>query len=341
MFERSCWILFFFGKILFCVHGWGPVGHATIVRLAQSQLTKEGLERIAPLIPWHWNGNLSAMASWADDILYSDANPTGYGNWQWSRPLHYINVPDWNCEYRPERDCINDICVAGAIRNYTKRLETEWDDIQQREALYFLIHFTGDIHQPLHTGFVSDRGGNSIKGHYMGGSYLTNLHSLWDSGMITTRLRRDFQSNSTLYYEYIHKLMLEQTPHEDDNTIDAWVKDNVNIVCTQIYLDENNHTMNVSTNFTLGEAYYSRSISIIERRLAQGGRRLGIILNRLANKRPIKPVDEDKKLCTSTIVLIAVLAAVCIVGIVGGVILWIRHKKRATQPISFNLARKI
>ena len=174
----------------------------------------------------------------------------------------------------------------------------------------------------------------------MNGSYLTNLHSLWDSGMITTRLRRDFQSNSTLYYEYIHKLMLEQTPQADDSTIDDWVKDNVNTVCTQIYFDENNHTMNASSNFTLGEAYYKRSISIIERRLAQGGRRLGIMLNRLANKRPTKPADEDKKLCTSTIVLSAVLAAVCVVGIVGGVILWIRHKKRTTQSISFNLAPK-
>ncbi len=160
--------LYLFSILLFetfiQVRGWGPVGHSTIVRLAQSQLTDTAPEWILSLTPWHWYGNLSAMASWADDILYADTNPTGYGNWQWSPELHYINTPDWSCEYQSERDCINDKCVAGAIKNYTKRLETELDDIQLKEALYFLIHFTGDIHQPLHAGFKSDRGGNSVRG---------------------------------------------------------------------------------------------------------------------------------------------------------------------------------
>jgi hypothetical protein len=162
----SSWVIFLvvLFKTLICVYGWGPVGHSIIVRLAQSQLVDSAPEWITSLTPWHWKGNLSAMASWADNILYPDTDPTGYDNWQWSRELHYINIPDWSCEYRSERDCVNDKCVAGAIKNYTKRLETELDDIQQKEALYFLIHFAGDIHQPLHTGFISDRGGNSVRG---------------------------------------------------------------------------------------------------------------------------------------------------------------------------------
>jgi hypothetical protein len=146
------------------VYGWGPVGHSIIVRLAQSQLDDCAVKWIGSLTPWHWNGDLSAMASWADDILYADSNPTGFGNWQWTRPLHYINTPDWNCTYQPERDCIADICVAGAIKNYTQRLETEYDEVQLKEALYFLIHYVGDIHQPLHVGFTTDRGANSIRG---------------------------------------------------------------------------------------------------------------------------------------------------------------------------------
>ena len=146
------------------VHGWGPVGHSIIVRLAQSQLEGTAPNWIRSLVPWHWDGNLSALASWSDDILYENTNPTGYANWQWSRPLHYINIPDRSCSYDVQRDCVDEICAAGAIRNYTRRLETELDEIQQKEALYFLIHFLGDIHQPLHTGFVSDRGGNSVRG---------------------------------------------------------------------------------------------------------------------------------------------------------------------------------
>jgi hypothetical protein len=157
-------ILVILCEIFVHVHGWGPVGHSIIARLAQSQLGDTAMERIRYLVPWHWNGNLSAMASWADDILYPNTNPTGFDNWQWTRPSHYINIPDWNCTYQVERDCIDDICVDGAIRNYTKRLETDLDDVQHKEALYFLIHYVGDIHQPLHTGFASDYGGNNVRG---------------------------------------------------------------------------------------------------------------------------------------------------------------------------------
>ena len=158
-------LLFFLFEIFIHVYGWGPVGHSMVVRLAQSQLVDSAPEWIRSLTPWHWNGNLSAMASWADDILYGDSNPTGFGNWQWSRPLHYINTPDWTCNYLPERDCINDTCIEGTIKNYTKRLEsTELDEIQHKEALYFLIHFVGDLHQPLHIGFLSDYGGNRVQG---------------------------------------------------------------------------------------------------------------------------------------------------------------------------------
>lgn len=171
---RSSLVFFVAASLVFNVDAWGFVGHRIVARLAQSQLDDEGKEWMNTLLPWHWRNNLSAMAPWADNILYEDTNPSGYPNWQWSRPLHYINVPDWVCEYNPERDCVNDTCIAGAIQNYTKRLETEFDQQQQEEALYFLIHFVGDIHQPLHTGFVGDRGANSIRGDR---SYLSSSSS--------------------------------------------------------------------------------------------------------------------------------------------------------------------
>ena len=151
-------------QLLSLVYSWGPIGHGIIVRLAQSRATEQTLEWLSPLTPWFWNGNLSAMASWADNILYADTNPTGFGNWQWSRPLHYINIPDWSCNFDEKRDCVDGICVSGAIQNYTNRLETILDEAQRQEALYFLIHYVGDIHQPLHTGFSGDRGGNSVRG---------------------------------------------------------------------------------------------------------------------------------------------------------------------------------
>ncbi|CAF1066030.1 unnamed protein product [Rotaria sordida] len=109
--------------------------------------------------------NLTAVAIWADDILYPDTNSFGYPNWQWSRPLHYINTPAWACNYDSSRDCINGVCIEGALKNYSKRaIDANLDDVQHQEALMFLVHYVADIHQPLHVGFQEDNGGNRVRG---------------------------------------------------------------------------------------------------------------------------------------------------------------------------------
>jgi hypothetical protein len=307
--------------ILVDVHSWGPVGHRIVARLAQSQLNDRAADWVRSLIPWHWKGNMSAMASWADDILYSDSNPTGYGNWQWSRPLHYINTPDWACNYHVERDCIKDFCIDGAIRNYTKRLESKLDQIQHQEALYFLIHYVGDIHQPLHTSFTNDRGGNSIHIRFLNNSVQTNLHSLWDSGIIDTRIKRDFYSNQNLYYEYIYDQMLHYLPlttYDYDNQ--QWINENMDFVCQQIYFDDNNYQMNSSMTFNLSEIYYKRNYPIIEQRLIQGGYRLGVLLNRLA----LTPTIETTT-SVNTNIFIIVLFVLFLIGIILAIIFFIGY----------------
>ena len=58
-------------------------------------------------------------------------------------------------------------------------------DAERSEALKFLVHFVGDVHQPMHAGFADDRGGNDFQVNYQGKGY--NLHSTWDRLMLDTR----------------------------------------------------------------------------------------------------------------------------------------------------------
>jgi hypothetical protein len=147
-------------------HAWGAIGHALVARLAQSQLTNITNQWITSYLPATSGNNLSTIASWPDLILYPDSNPFEYQFWQWSRELHYINTPDWNCTYIPSRDCRADRCIEGALKNYSHRLINENSDfVDRQQALFFLVHFLGDIHQPLHVGFRNDQGGNTIKGN--------------------------------------------------------------------------------------------------------------------------------------------------------------------------------
>lgn len=171
-------------------------------------------------------------------------------------------------------------------------------------------------------------------GRFMNGTRETNLHTMWDSGLIGVRIQRNFSSNNFLYYDYLKQLMIQQTPVvNDDNSIDQWIQENIKFVCEQIYLDERNATMNTSTNFTLGEIYYQRHISLIEQRLASGGRRLGALLNRLAKNRP-KPPKE--KLSASSIALIAVLAVELVLAVAIGFYLCYRCKKSPSKKASFS-----
>jgi hypothetical protein len=149
-------------------NGWGATGHSLVAKIAQTTLTSDSKQFVRDHLPWFTAGDLSMVGSWADTILYPDTDPVDYLNWQWSKELHYVNTPDWVCNYDRNRDCDwagGQRCIDGAIQNYTKRLaDTQQDDIQRQEALKFLVHFIGDIHQPLHGGFAGDRGGNSIRG---------------------------------------------------------------------------------------------------------------------------------------------------------------------------------
>jgi hypothetical protein len=166
----------------------------------------------------------------------------------------------------------------------------------------------------------------SISGRFMNASGQTNLHTLWDTGIITYRMRADFHSDPDLYYEYIYQLMIRQMVTPNDNDIKQWIQESLNIVCEHVYFDEKNETMNTSIRFTLKDVYYRSSYAIIEQRLAQGGRRLGALLNRLAENPPKRSTRHS--LCLSTYILIAVLAAELILGICLGIYFLIRSKSK-------------
>ncbi|KAH7426898.1 hypothetical protein KP509_10G021200 [Ceratopteris richardii] len=119
---------------------------------------------VQELLPEYAGGSLASLCSWADEVRFK---------YRWSSALHYIDTPDFRCNYNYDRDChdsddVKDRCAAGAIKNYTSQLASSSSSSAQynlTEALLFLAHFVGDIHQPLHVGFTSDLGGNSINVH--------------------------------------------------------------------------------------------------------------------------------------------------------------------------------
>jgi hypothetical protein len=124
-----------------------------------------------------------------------------------------------------------------------------------------------------------------------------------------------------LYYDYLKSLVMNET----SNDYKSWIDESIKYVCEQIYLDDNNIKLNVSLNFTLGENYFNRNWPIVDQRLAQGGHRLAILLNRLVEHR------SSLKLSPHIQALIVVLCIEFVIGILAGIFFFVFRKHYITR----------
>ena len=146
-----------------------------MAQLASERLFPTGRKAVETILA---DQSMVDVALWADDVR----DTTHRFSYRW----HLVNIPITSGGYKSSRDCQKTDrgdCVVRALA----RLESDLKDgvlvgQEQREALMFLIHFMGDLHQPLHCGHNHDLGGNQRQITEIGGS--GNLHSAWDSGII-------------------------------------------------------------------------------------------------------------------------------------------------------------
>eukprot|EP01101_Sappina_pedata_P012258 TRINITY_DN838_c1_g1_i1.p1 TRINITY_DN838_c1_g1~~TRINITY_DN838_c1_g1_i1.p1 ORF type:complete len:364 (-),score=110.49 TRINITY_DN838_c1_g1_i1:92-1183(-) len=254
---------------------WGVTGHELTANIAEFFLDSYSLADTAEIL--NSTGSLATISAWADSVRSS-------AQYKWSAGLHFTNIQDWSCEWTPS-DCPEEGCVVSAIHNYTQRLHVA-DFDQRQEALKFLVHFYGDIHQPLHCGFISDKGGNNIQGEYMGSS--TNLHSLWDTKLIETRIAQDFGGSQESYTSYlVSKIRGEwadlkkewiKCPNDEFPCPEVWAQESAHLTCSNVYIYENG--THIESGFELGEEYYQWNRDVVDMQLARGGSRLAAALNK-------------------------------------------------------------
>ncbi|CAO2823792.1 unnamed protein product [Amaranthus hypochondriacus] len=146
----------FFSCLIYClilivgVQAWSKEGHIMTCRIAQNLLEAEAAHAVKNLLPQNLDGDLSALCVWPDQVRH-------WYKYRWTSPLHFIDTPDNSCSFNYKRDChdqhgVEDMCVAGAIQNFTSQLQHYREGTSDRrynltEALLFLSHFMGDIHQ--------------------------------------------------------------------------------------------------------------------------------------------------------------------------------------------------
>ncbi|KAE8423315.1 S1/P1 nuclease [Aspergillus pseudocaelatus] len=169
---KFLWSLLALLSALQLIAGWGDLGHRTVAYLAQKYLNDEGTHLVQNILRTDNNDDISDAAVWADRIKFRRPS---------TRPWHFIDAQDnapSSCSVTYESDC-NRGCVVSAIKNMTERVnDPSLDSVQRLEALRYLIHFIGDIHQPLHDEALA-RGGNDIIVKF--DHRRENLHGIWDT----------------------------------------------------------------------------------------------------------------------------------------------------------------
>ena len=153
------------------------MGHITVAYLATEFVAPETTTFFQMLLRNTTDDYLAGIATWADTIRY-----TRWG--KFTSTFHFIDAkdnPPHDCSVDLERDCKLTGCVVSSLANYTLRaLDASLPPWERNQAARFVVHFVGDVHQPLHDEDVA-RGGNGI--HVLFDGVQLNLHHVWDSSI--------------------------------------------------------------------------------------------------------------------------------------------------------------
>jgi hypothetical protein len=206
---------------------WWCEGHEAVALIAENHLSPAANAAVMKLLKEHpaqtpracqdATTDLMAIAStWADDVKRSEKT----GAW------HYMDMPLSLKKGDPEEYCEpigpslngNDRpgCILSALRSMVNILHSDKEpDEEKATALRYLIHFVGDLHQPMHTTSNNDQGGNCTPVQFFDEPKLANLHSVWD-GLV---LNKDMAARHETLPQLVERLDREFLPKRA-----GWVK---------------------------------------------------------------------------------------------------------------------
>ncbi len=238
---------------------WGPLGHRLVARLAEPGLDPQARAEVDRLLQGEADPTLAGIANWADNLRGSDPE-LGKRSARW----HYVNIADPGCSYDAARDCPGGNCAVQALEVHTAILaDRTQNDATRRQALKFVVHLVGDLHQPLHAGRGEDRGGNDYQVNWRGKG--GNMHSLWDSGMLNSR-----RLDEERWLERLRALPPAAASPLPEDAPRLWAEQSCRIAAAPGFYPPEH---------AIGDAYVEQHLPTAEQQLRLGGERLAATLN--------------------------------------------------------------
>jgi hypothetical protein len=228
--------------------------------MAEDLLTPAAAARVhATLGPGE---TIASQASWADEIRKTRKE---------TAPWHFVDIPIGSSGLDMNRDCAHADCVLAKIAEFRQRWRDESvSPADRREALLFLVHFIGDMHQPLHCATDNDRGGNDVTVDFEGRRM--NLHHLWDSALLD-RMPPEEQ----LFHSLEHAITPAERAAWSGGSVESWADESFQAARRVVYRDLPKLPPDAVPE--LGPMYEHSADIIIEQQLEKAAVRLAAILN--------------------------------------------------------------
>lgn len=236
---------------------WGVTGHRVVAEIAENHLTNRAKRKLKKLIG---KQKLAYWANWPDNVRNSP-------EWKNTSTWHYVNIPPQETkeQFIEQLKNNNKPNIYTAIQNVKGIIvDKNTPDADREIYLRFLVHFLGDMMQPMHTGREEDLGGNLIKIQFFKKD--TNLHSLWDSGLI--------DNTKYSYTEYARVLDVkskEEIKQIQSGSLEDWLYES-HQAANQLYA-----SVKPGENYSYD--YQQQYNALLERQLLHAGLRLAKILN--------------------------------------------------------------
>ncbi len=235
--------------------GFGKNGHRIVGQLAENHLSAATQQAVLRIL----HGESMAMVSnWADEMRSS---PEPFWKDGTGCTWHFINTQKHQ-NYRESKKNPKGDSYEATLRFIATLEDPNATAEDQRDALRWLIHLVGDIHQPLHNGYEADRGGNLVSIKWFGEQ--TNLHELWDTRLI--------ESQRLSYTEFVRALDdvdVKTVKEYQASTVMDWIDESINIRDEVYRIGDGD----------FGYVYIYRYLPTIKTRLVQAGIRLAGVLN--------------------------------------------------------------
>ena len=244
---------------IFSSFNWGSTGHRVIAEVASNYLTDNARLEINKIL----NGETLVNASTYADDIKSDTRYDKYYNW------HFLNM-ELDDDYQDITPSENgDVYVA--INQCIDILESRSaSNLEKSFYLKLLVHFVGDLHQPLHIGRYEDRGANRVYVKWFGRN--SNLHRVWDSEMINSH-NMSYSELAVNLPDPNFQIFTKEADKFERNDVLEWI-DEIHEYTKKIYND-------VSIDDRLGYEYQYENFGTVKDLLLVGGIRLAKILNYL------------------------------------------------------------